>query len=591
MEHENILRWFQDTAERRGEEPCLRYKKDKIWRDISWNETLKRIQTLAEALKKSGIAKGDRVSILSSTRFEWALYDMAILSLGAVTVPIYQSNTAEECQHILSDSETKIIIVEDSTQLEKIIQIRSQLPNLDKIILLAGKVMGDGVVTHEEFAASGAHTDSDFGNRIRTIGHEDLATLVYTSGTTGKPKGVMLTQGNLIGEVDALVERFRVNQNGVSLIFLPLAHILARVVHFYQLTYGFTHAFAESIEKLGENIAETRPSFMVSVPRIFEKIYTGMMAQVEAGSSAKKSIFFWAKDTGQQYSLCLQQKKPVPLGLKLKYAVAHKLVFSKLHKKLGGRLEFFISGGAPLSKEIAEFFHGAGISIFEGYGLTETTAGINLNGQDDYKFGTVGKPVKGAEEKIADDGEILVRGPMVAKGYWNRPEDTKEAFSPDGWFATGDIGEFTEDGFLRITDRKKDIIVTAGGKNIAPQNIENMIKTDPLISQVVVHGDKRKFLSALITLNPEEVPNRAEKLGIPKGPFSQMAKDPKMYEVVKGIVDNFNKKLASYETIKKFAIMDKDFTIEGGELTPTLKVKRKIINQRYKDILDGFYND
>jgi long-chain acyl-CoA synthetase len=589
MEHENVLRWFQDTAERRGAESCFRYKKDKIWRTLTWSEVLSRVAILSEALKKIGVVSGDRVSILSNTRYEWTLYDIAITSIGAVTVPIYQSNISEDVQHILSDSGTKAILVEDSTQLEKVLKVRSQLPQLKQIILLEGEVMGDGVITHADFEATGKGVESDFGARIRSIKIDQLATLVYTSGTTGKPKGVMLTHENLLAEVRALIDRVKVEVNDTMLIFLPLAHILARVVQWYQLTLGFENAYAESVEKLGENISDIRPHVMVCVPRIFEKIHTGMMSQVEAGSDVKKKIFNFAKETGLAYSYCLQNKQPIPLGLKIKYGIASKLVFSKLQKKLGGRIKFFVSGGAPLSREICEFFHGAGVLILEGYGLTETTAATNANGVHDYVFGSVGKPVLGAEEKIAEDGEILVRGPMVAKGYWNRPEATAEVFEKNGWFHTGDIGEFDKNGFLKITDRKKDIIVTAGGKNIAPQNLENMIKTNPLISQVVVHGDKRKYLSALITLNPEEVAKKARELGIPKGRVEEQTNDPKMKDAVKRIIDNFNNRLASYESIKKFAILDKDFSIESGELTPTLKVKRKVINERYGKIFDSFY--
>lgn len=589
MEHENVLRWFQDTAERRGSEACFRYKKDKIWRTLNWNEVLEKATVLSEALKKIGINSGDRVALLSNTRYEWTLYDIAITSLGAVTVPIYQSNITEDVHHILNDSGSKAIVVEDSSQLEKVLKVRNQLPELKQIIMLDGEVMGDGVITQADFEASGKGVASDFGSRIRTIKSDQLFTLVYTSGTTGKPKGVMLTHENFLAETRALIDRVNVSVNETGLMFLPLAHILARVVEWYQLALGFEHAYAESVEKLGENIGDVRPHFIVCVPRIFEKIHTNMMAQVEAGSNVKKSIFNFAKEAGQAYSRCLQNKQPVPLGLKIKYGIASKLVFSKLHKKLGGRIRFFVSGGAPLSRDICEFFHGAGLLILEGYGLTETTAAINANGLNDYCFGSVGKPILGVEEKIAEDGEILVRGPVVSKGYWNRPEATAEVFEKTGWFHTGDIGEFDKNGFLKITDRKKDIIVTAGGKNIAPQNLENLLKTHPLISQVVVHGDKRKFLSALITLNPEEVPKRALALGIPKGDFAAQVNDPKMKEVVRGIIDEFNKKLASYESIKKFAILDRDFTIEGGELTPTMKVKRKVINERYGKLLDSFY--
>jgi len=591
MDYKNVLRWFQDTAERKGKDPCLRYKQGQIWKALSWTDTLGRIKSLSEAIKKEGVVRGDRVCILSNTRYEWALIDMAILSLGAVTVPIYQSNTAEEVEYILNNSETRMVFVEDSTQLEKVLKVRSSLSHLEKIILIHGSVMGDGVLTLEEFEKNAKGISSDFDSRVREIGDEDLATLVYTSGTTGPPKGVMLTHGNLLGEIKALNEVFPPDAGQECLIFLPLAHILARVLQFFQLTEGFSMAYAESVEKLVDNLGEIRPHFLVCVPRIFEKVYQNMMANVQASSSLKQSIFHWAKGVGAEYSRCLLDRKTPGLSLKIRHGLAHKLVFSKLHARLGGRIQFFISGGAPLSAEIAAFFHGAGFIILEGYGLTETTAAVNCNRMDNYEFGTVGPPLLGVEEKIAEDGEIIVRGSVIAKGYWKRPDATAEAFDKDGWFHTGDIGHFTDKGLLKITDRKKDIIVTAGGKNIAPQNIENIIKTDPLISQVVVHGDRRKFLSALITLDPDELKKRANALGYGSLPNKELVKKPEIEALVKKVVDEKNQKFAKYETIKKFAILDKDFSIEGGELTPTLKVKRKIINERFKDILDQFYQE
>ncbi len=592
MKPENILRLFQDTAERRGEEACLRFKQGGIWRSLSWTQTLAQIKQLSEGLKKLGIQSGDRVALLSNTRYEWTLLDMAILSLGAVTVPIYHSSVSEEIQHILNDSGAKAVFAENSTQLEKVLKAKANLHNgLQKIILIDGKVMGDGLITFDEFKAQAEGVESDFGVRIRQIELDQLATLVYTSGTTGPPKGVMLTHGNIAYEVDAAEKSFPIDPNDVSLMFLPLAHILARVIQFFQLKVGFTHAYAESIEKLLEDIGEIKPHFMVSVPRIFEKIYTKVMNDVEGGSGFKRNIFYWALEVGKERSDYVLKGKPLPSGLKLRYSVASKLVFSKLHKKLGGRIRFFVSGGSPLSKDIAEFFHAADILILEGYGLTETTAAVNLNLPDLMRFGFVGKPLPYIEEKIAPDGEILVRGPMIFKGYWNNPKATAEALEPDGWFHTGDIGEFDEQGMLRITDRKKDIIVTAGGKNVAPQNIENLMKTKPIFSQVVVHGDRRKYLTAVVTLNPDEVKAKAKELGIPFENYSQLVQEPKIYDWVKKVVDEINHELPKYETIKRFAILDKDFAIETGELTPTLKVKRKVINERYRDLFDSLYSE
>lgn len=591
MALENILRSFQDTAERRGDEACLRFKKNGMWQNLSWLETLSRIQEFSEALKKLAIGSGDRVALLASTRYEWTLLDMAILSVGGVTVPVYHSTTADDVLHILNDSQAKLIFVEDSTQLEKILKIRGRLPHLKQIVVIAGKVLGEGILTLREFRALGQGFPSDFGTRIRNIQLKDLATLVYTSGTTGPPKGVMLSHRNIAHEVQAVRESFALDPNEVGLLFLPLAHILARVIQFFQLATGFTHAYAESIDKLIDDIQDVRPQFMVSVPRIFEKIYTKVQGDVDSAGGLKKSIFEWARTTGLENSRFRLEGKEQPLALKLRYALAHQLVFSKLHKRLGGRIRFFVSGGAPLAKEIAEFFHAAGLMILEGYGLTETTAAVNLNVPGHMAFGSVGRVLPGIEEKIAPDGEILVRGPVVTQGYWNNPKATSEVIDKDGWFHTGDIGVVSEDGLLRITDRKKDIIVTAGGKNIAPQNIENLLKTDPLFSQIVVHGDRRKYLTALVTLNPDELKSRAVGAGIEPARFAELVKHPKVHEMVKKAIEDKNHELPKYESIKRFAVLDKDFSIETGELTPTLKVKRKVINERYRHIFDALYNE
>lgn len=591
MKPENILRLFQDTAERRGEEACLRFKQGGIWRSLSWTQTLAQIKQLAESLKKLGIQSGDRVAILSNTRYEWTLLDMAILSLGAVTVPIYHSSVSEEIQHILKDSGSRVVFAENSTQLEKVLKAKGQLEGLEKIVLIDGKVMGDGLMTFEEFKALSEGIESDFGVRIRQIELDQLATLVYTSGTTGPPKGVMLTHGNIAYEVEAAEQSFPIDPNDISLMFLPLAHILARVIQFFQLKVGFTHAYAESIEKLLEDIAEIKPHFMVSVPRIFEKIYTKVMNDVESGSGFKRNVFYWALEVGKERSDYVIKGKPLPAGLKFRYSVATKLVFSKLHKKLGGRIRFFVSGGAPLAKDIAEFFHAADILILEGYGLTETTAAVNLNLPNLMRFGYVGKTLPHIEEKIASDGEILVRGPMVFKGYWSNPKATAEAIDEEGWFHTGDIGEFDEQGLLRITDRKKDIIVTAGGKNVAPQNIENLMKAHSIFSQVVIHGDRRKYLTALVTLNPDEVKAKAKEMGVPFESYAKLVQEPKVYDLVKKVIEEVNHELPKYETIKRFAILENDFSIETGELTPTLKVKRKVINERYRDLFDSLYSE
>jgi long-chain acyl-CoA synthetase len=586
----HVLSFFLKNEQELGAHPCFRYKSKGKWKSLSWSEVKEQVIRLAAALESLGIKKGDRVAILSNTRYEWTIADLAILFLGAVTVPIYQSTLPEGVQFILNHSEAKAIFIEDKTQLKKIEEARKNIPHLKSIISIA-KLEGEGILSFRKLIQDAKFDPQSFERRVAEIRLDSLATIVYTSGTTGEPKGAALTHENLAAEIDALKDVFKFPHDSESLLFLPLAHIFARAIQFFQLSTGFIQSYAESIDKLLEDIAEICPHFMAAVPRIFEKIYTKIINDVENSNLVKKKLFYWALQVGTIVSRAKQEKKNVPVTTSLQYEIAKRLVFSKLHKKLGGRIEMFISGGAPLSAEIGQFFHAAGILILEGYGLTETTAAINVNHPDDFRFGTVGPLVRHVEEKLAPDGEILVRGPIIFPGYYKNDEATKEAFTSDGFFKTGDIGEYDDKGFLRITDRKKDLIVTAAGKNIAPQAIENLLKTDSLISNVMVHGDRRKFLSALVTLNPEELKKMAFQYRIQTSNNTDLSKNSKIYDLVRKRIEAKNKKLASYETIKRFAILDKDFTIESGELTPTLKLKRKLITERYKDLLDSFYKE
>jgi long-chain acyl-CoA synthetase len=587
---DNILALFLRKERELGPRPCLRYKSKGKWRALSWSEVKTQVMKLSAGLESLGVQKGDKVALLSNTRYEWTLIDLAILSAGAVTVPIYQSTIPKDVQFILEHSDVKMIFVEDKNQFKKVEGIRKDLPQLKDVILIEKNGAEDVLYLRKLIQENDASEDA-FEKKVGSISIDDVATVVYTSGTTGQPKGAVLTHKNFVSEILALGSIFEFTPDQESLIFLPLAHILARAVQFFQLYSGFVQAYAQSIDKLLDDIRDIRPHFMACVPRIFEKIYSKVINDVQASNAIKKSLFQWAVNVGTEVSRAKRDSRSPSLLTGLQYAVAKKLVFSKLHHKLGGRISFFISGGAPLSAEVAEFFHAADILILEGYGLTETTAAINCNSPDHYRFGTVGLVTKNIKEKIANDGEILVRGDHVFQGYFNNEEATKEAFTADGFFKTGDIGEFDADGFLRITDRKKDIIVTAAGKNIAPQAIENLLKTDPLISQVMVHGDRRKFLSALITVNPDELKKLAGQLRVPEDNFSVLVENPKIYDAMKKRIDEKNKQLPSYETIKRFAILDKDFTVEGGELTPTLKVKRKLVTDRYRSLLDSFYKE
>ncbi|MBI1908957.1 MAG: long-chain fatty acid--CoA ligase [Deltaproteobacteria bacterium] len=593
---QTILDIFSESCDRFAGKTCFQYKKNGSWQSMSWEEASRQVEAISLGLSQLGVRKGDTVALFSATRLEWTLCDLAILSLGGVTVPIYQSNTAEQAQYIIEDAGAKVVFVEGEAQAKKIQSVQSSLPQLQKLILMEGaSEFLPLITTLEALCQSGAKEAQEKGSvwekAKKAIEPRDMATIVYTSGTTGNPKGAILTHGNIVGEVEACMKIISLSPDQVGLCFLPLAHIVARAIQFFQLKAGFVNAYAESIDKLIDNLAEVRPHFIVSVPRIFEKVYERVQSQVQAGSPIKKGIFAWALQVGRQVSQKLQRREGVPLSLKVQYSLARRLVFGKILQKLGGRLEFSISGGAPLSREIAEFFHAMGLLILEGYGLTETTAAINCNSPNDYRFGTVGRPALGVEEKIAPDGEILVRGPMVFKGYYRKPEATREAVDGEGWFRTGDIGLMDAEGYLTITDRKKDIIVTAAGKNIAPQNLENLIKMDPYISQVMIHGDKRKYLSALVTLNQAEVQKFASERGIAFHHFGDLVRHPQIYNLIKQSIEEKNQKLPSYETIKKFAILENDFTQEAGELTPTLKVKRRFVSEKYREVLDKLYQD
>lgn len=594
MQPQNLLQIFKASVDKYGRLVCFRYKEGNIWHSLDWKQVYQKVVDLAGGLRKLGVRSGDRVALFSHTRYEWTIADMAILACGGISIPIYESSTSETASYILSNAEVKVVFVDQASQLEKIRQVHKDLPHLKQIVIFdppKGRKKEEGVYTLDQLFLLGSGVgEVAFKEAVETLTPESMASYVYTSGTTGPPKGVMLTHGNFLGELLATQKVFDLTPSQEALLFLPLAHIFARVIQFVQFQRGFVQCYAESIDKLLDNIAEVRPHFIGTVPRIFEKVHTRVMQGVEAGSAAKKKIFNWAMDVGRQRSRTILNRKSVPFLLQLKWLVAHRLVFSKLHQKMGGRIAFFISGGAPLSLEIAEFFHSAGFVILEGYGLTETTAAITCNILNDYQVGVVGKPLPGVAIKIADDGEILVKGELVFKGYYKKPEDTALAIV-DGWFHTGDIGIFDQQGFLKITDRKKDIIVTAGGKNIAPQNIESFIKTDPLISQVMVHGDKRKFLSALITLDQHEVTHYAKDHHIQFDDYSELVKNEKIYQLIKARIEEKNKQLAKYESIKKFAILDRDFSVESGELTPTLKVKRKFTSEKYRDILDKFYKE
>ena len=596
MPADTLARMFWDRVERSVSSPAQQFKQGGAWRTLTWREVGDVVREIATGLIALGRKKGEAVGILSASRAEWVQADFAIFSAGCVTIPVYPTYPPDLIQYIVNDAGVKTLIVEDPGQLAKVLEVQGKMEGLEQIVVIQGyegKEPSPRIFTWEALRRLGRENrekfKSELASRVADTRPDDIATIVYTSGTTGPPKGVVQTHGNHLAALGSAAETTSIREGDVHLLFLPLAHSFARLESFIGIHRGLTTAFAENIDKLRENLPETRPHFLCSVPRVFEKVYAGALAKAESGSPLKKKIFHWALGVGKEVSRLKQAKKPVPAGLKLKYRLAHKLVFSKMHAALGGRLRFAVSGGAPLSREIAEFFHAAGILILEGYGLTETCPVLSNNQEDNFKFGSVGLPIPGVEIKIAPDGEILGRGKNIAQGYFKKPEATAEVFLAGGWFATGDIGRIDEDGFLFITDRKKDLIVTAGGMNIAPQNIENLLKGDPFISQAMVHGDKRPYPVALLTVNPDELVKFAKEQGILITDPAALAKHPKVVERVSRIVENKNTELQSYAKIKKFAILPGDFTVDNGLLTPTLKVKRKVITEKNREILDSLY--
>lgn len=582
-----IIDAFQNNVQKLGDRPCLKFKKDGNWQSLSWVETSRQIEKIANGLASIGVVHGSNIGILSNTRYEWVIADMAILSAGAVVVPIYSAIPSNQIADILNETEVEVLFVENKEIFHKIDIICSQVPKLKHVIFFDSA--GLNYKGRLNILAIGQLSGPKVERRSPSV--DDIASIIYTSGTSGESKGVVMTHANLLAEVTAMQKSFNLGCDDVMLSLLPLAHVLARAVQFYQLAQGFQSAFAESIEKVAENLIEVKPQLVVVVPRFIEKIYEKMSARVEKAGSLRKMLFNWSLLIGVEYNKFIKRKEKPPVALTLKHAFANTVVFNKLKHALGGRIKFIVSGGAPLSEELSKFFHNVGLLILEGYGLTETFAAITVNRLDDFHFGTVGKPLDGVEIRIADDGEILVKGGMVFKSYYKKPEVTKEAFTDDGWYKTGDVGEFSRDGFLRITDRKKDIIVTAGGKNIAPQMIEALLEESKYISHAIVFGDRKRFVSAVLSLNMDFVKRYAENEGISYNAEPDLITHPKIRELIGKEIEEKNKKLSHFETIKKFAILDHDFTIETGELTPTMKVKRRLIEEKYKDILEGLYKE
>lgn len=572
---------------------AVKYKIKDKWIDKSWAEYYHDIETVGLALLSLGVKPGDRIAIMANTRYEWAVTDLAIFGVKAVTVPIYQNNTAEDVEYILNDSESRFIFCESRGSYKIFDSIQAKSPTIEKTIVFEDNSPAAEVLSWKKFRELGesyrkSHGNNEFKELCSSLKPADFATLLYTSGTTGRPKGVVMTHLQAYSEVSESFPLCGVNADDTSLSFLPYAHILGRIEHWGHTFTGFTLAFAENLEKIKSNLTEVRPTILVSVPRIFEKIYAGIWAQVQT-QKMKLKVFEWAISVGKDVGEYKLSGQVLPLDLLIKYELAKKLVLGKITEAFGGRLKFAISGGAPISKDIALFFHSAGILVLEGYGLTETTAAITVNTPFNYRFGSVGRPIGEVQLKIAEDGEILVKSNKVMKEYYKNPEATKEAFT-DGWFHTGDIGEIMSGGDLKITDRKKDLIKTAGGKYVAPQRLDGLLKLSPYIAQTHIHGDQKKYIIALITLDKLSVEKLAKENGVTAETWEKLIESAFVQNLVRKAVSDTNSQLASYESIKKYQVLPSEFTVESGELTPSMKVKRKVVDERYRKQIDGLYS-
>ncbi|MEU0566081.1 long-chain fatty acid--CoA ligase [Nonomuraea sp. NPDC005983] len=561
------------------------------WTSLTWREVGEQVRELALGLAALGAGPGTTVSILSSTRLEWILADLAVLSTGAATTTVYPSNTAAESAFVIGDSGSTIVVAEDDAQVAKLRSVRSDLPGVTHVVVIDGTPGDDGwVITLDSMRTpSGTDDTGGYDAMVDAIGSDDLATLIYTSGTTGRPKGVELTHDNWLYVAGAVRDLNLLSGEDLHFLWLPLSHSFGKLLEVVMIDIGVPTAIDGRLDQIADNLGTLRPTFMAAAPRIFEKIHNTVVATVRREGGVKERLFTWARATGLRVCRARQRGAAIPFTTRAEYALADRLVFAKLRQRFGGRIRFFISGAAPLSQDIAEFFDAAGLTILEGYGLTESSAGSFLNLPDTVRFGTVGPPLPGTEARIADDGEVLIGGRGIMRGYHGLAEESAQALE-DGWLHTGDIGELDSAGRLRITDRKKELIKTSGGKYVAPTYLEGRIKAAcPYLSHVFVHGDRRNYCTALVTLDMDVVVPWAEAEGLPKDP-EELREHPRMRAEVEKAVNEVNADQAGYATIKKFAILAEDFTVATGELTASLKIRRKAVEERYGSTLDSFYD-
>jgi long-chain acyl-CoA synthetase len=598
MEYPSITKCFLDAVDNFANSRAQMWRKARgteppVWESMPASETLRRVAGLSKALAELGIKAGDRVGVFAPNCPEWAIADFAILGLGAASVPVYFHESPDRLTYILKDSAARVVITAGEEQAREIEECREHLPELEQVIAASppSELLGD-ILHYETLIATAGDDDiAQYRKSALEVTGEQLATIIYTSGTTGEPKGVMLTHANLTSNAIDSCREFEVLPEDVGLSFLPLSHVYERMVDYTYFFRGISVAYVEQPEMVAQALLEVHPTNVAAVPRFFEKVYATIVEKGHRETGLKRAIFDWALRVATQAAPWRAYGKPVSAWVRLRWKIANALVYPKFREGMGGRIRSFMSGSAPLSVELLEFFWSAGMPIYQGYGLTETSPVISASNPKSYRVGTVGRPIAGVEVKIADDGEILVKGNCVMQGYYHKPDQTRETFTSDGWLMTGDIGRLDEDGFLLITDRKKELLKTAGGKFVAPAPIENLLKTSPLIANAMVVGDRRKFVAVLVVANFAGIDQEARKAGREFATHAQMLVDPWVRDLYTRELDRLMVPLAQYERPKRFALLEKDFTYASGELTYTMKLKRRVIEQRYSDTIEKLYAD
>lgn len=596
LEHmpRNVAVLFFDRVEKSGDREAYRFPQGEEWQSVTWKAVGDRVTQLAAGLLSLGIEGEQRVGIASSTRYEWIVADLAVMAAGGATTTVYPSTNGPDTAYIISDSECRVVFAEDDEQIAKLVEHRSDLPKVEKVVTFTGTTDGDWIIGLDDLAKLGEALLAEQPDIVRTtseaIEPEALATLIYTSGTTGRPKGVRLRHRAWVYEGEGIKSQGILSEEDLQFLWLPMAHSFGKVLLSVQLGIGFATAVDGRVDKIIDNLSVVKPTFMGAAPRIFEKAYSRIVTMQANEGGAKEKLFKKAFAVGLEVDRRKREGQSIPAGLKLQHRLFDKLVFSKVRDRFGGRVRFFISGAAALNREVAEWFHAAGILVLEGYGLTESAAGSFVNHPEQYKFGSVGHVFPGSEVKIAEDGEVLIKGPGVMDGYHNLPEKTAEALTDDGWLRTGDIGELDSDGYLRITDRKKDLFKTSGGKYIAPSAIESQFKAIcPYASQFLVVGNDRNFCVALVTLDPDQMTDWAAHNGMEGASYGDVVRSEKMQSLIAGYVDQLNARLNRWETIKKHVILGDDLSVESGELTPSMKVKRNVVEANNERLIEELY--